>query len=89
MSFFLFGPTLQRYLGGQIPLEAGGGSGIAKYVRGLHIGVWFHDSYNTINKLKSIFENIGYVMPSGKRNAVPGMPGDLIFVEKKRNDIKY
>ena len=84
MSFFLFGPTLQRYLGGQIPLEAGGGSGIAKYVRGLHIGVWFHDSYNTINKLKSIFENIGYVMPSGKRNAAPGMPGDLIFVEKKR-----
>ena len=86
VSFFLFGPTLQRFLGGQIAIESGFSGLAGKYVRSLHIGVWFHhvnaSDDDMVSKLKLVFGNMHYTMPSPSIVIPPGMPGDLVFVPK-------
>ena len=76
----------QRFLGGQIAIESGFSGLAGKYVRSLHIGVWFHhvnaSDDDMVSKLKLVFGNMQYTMPSPSIVIPPGMPSDLVFVPK-------
>jgi hypothetical protein len=80
IPYFLFGPTLQRIIGGSPGLFAKDGLHL-QYRRSLHFGVWFDRV--SLTDIRNVLEVLGYTPCVEKPKGITsGLPGDIIFISR-------
>jgi LysM repeat protein len=79
VTFFLFGPTLQRYVGGSLGIDM---SHPKQYIEAMHVGIWL--SKNNLRDVRKVLYSLGFSSSNDVVGLSVGIPGDHIFLQEEK-----